>query len=260
MAKYSYLSNSAKLMSVVSAFLFAANALLTIGSFSGNESLSEWGSSLSSLSLYIILALGYVALNGEGVGHKRYRDRKSKKVTGLLKLNLFFCFGLNFLRSGLEFWILTLNGAGGAMARVLMSVVSTVGSYGFFLCVVCLWYLFRDRSQRALLPLEILAFLFGTVYNIYKAFNYAVVKYQIDAFGDSLTELFSQNDLLKILSLFQFLFAVIMFVQVSVHYGKMGDKEQSVLDNNVKELPRARNVYKNEGYGIDTLEDDFLQT
>lgn len=259
MAKFSYLSNSAKLMSVVSVFLFAANALVTIGSFSGIESLSKWGSSLSSLALYLVLVLGYIALNGEGVGHKRYRDRKSKKITGYLKLNLFFCFVMNFAKAGLEFWALSIDDAGGTVARLLMSVVSTVGSYGFFLCLVSLWYIFRDSSQKVLLPLEITSFIFGFLYNLYKIFNYAVVKYDVGIFGSLFTDLFSQNDVLKILCLLQFSFNIIMFVQVYFHCGKLGDKEQAVLDNNTKELPRARNVYKDEGFGIDTLEDDFLQ-
>lgn len=258
MAKNSYLSNSAKLLSIVSAFLFAANALITIGSFSGSESLSEWGTSLSSLALYVVLVLGYVAFNGEGVGHKRYRDRKSKKVTGFLKLNLFFCFILNFAKGGLELLALSFGGAGRTIALLLMSIISTAGSYGFLLCVVSLWYILRDGEHKVLIPLEAIAFFFGLLYNVYKIFNYAVAKYHIRAFGEMFAELFSHNDVLKILCLLQFFFNILMFLQVAVYYGKLGEKEQAVLDKNVKALPRARNVYKDEGFGIDTLEDDFL--
>jgi len=258
MAKSTYFGNSAKLLSVVAALLFAANGFSALGSFFGKESLQSLGTSLSSLVLYVGLILCYVAFNGEGVGHKRYRDRKRKKITGVLKLNLFFCFILNYLKGSLDYTAMSLDGGKGIVARFLMSLVSTVGSYGFLMCAVSFWYIFRDSHKKELLPLEFSAFFFGLLYNLYKLFNYAVGKYQITALGDLFTELFSNNNVLKILCLLQLFFDILMFIQVFLYYKKLGDEEQAVLDNNVKELPRARNVYKDEGYGIDTLEDDFL--
>ena len=76
MAKSSYLSNSAKLLIAVSALLFIANTLLTLGSFAGIQNFTDLGSSLSNTALYIVLIIGFIAFNGEGVGHKRYKDRK----------------------------------------------------------------------------------------------------------------------------------------------------------------------------------------
>ncbi len=258
MAKSSYLANSAKLLCIVSALLFGANALVTIGSFEGYERWAQWGTRLSSLALYVVLVIGYVAFNGEGVGHKRYRDRKSKRVTGFLKFNLFFCFVLNFLKSGLNYAILTLDGVAADIAGFLMSAVSVFGSYVFLLWAVSLWYILRDRSCKNLLPLEIIAFICGILYNVYKLFNYAVVKYRINAFGELFAEIFSDSNTLKILCLLQLFFDILMFLQICFYYGKLGDEEQKVLDSNVRELVKARNVYKEEGYGIDTLEDDFL--
>jgi hypothetical protein len=49
-----------------------------------------------------------------------------------------------------------------------------------------------------------------------------------------------------------------MLVLVSVYYSKKGEGEQKILDENTKELKKARNVLKEEGFGIDTFEDDFL--
>lgn len=258
MAKSSYISNSAKLFSIVASLLFLTNALSAVGSFLHNETLSHWGMSLSSLALYVVLVLGYVALNGEGVGHKRYRDRKSKKITGFFKFNLFFCFVLNFIKGGLTATAYTFSGAGRVVAFAVLSVISTVGSYGFVLCGVSLWYVFRDRAYKKILPVEIAAFVFGVAYNLFKLGNYAFIKYRIPIPPNDITYIFADNDISKILCLLQFAFDIIMFAVVCVFYGKMGDKEQNVLDNNVKELPRARNVYKDEGFGIDTLEDDFL--
>lgn len=258
MAKSSYISNSAKLFSIVAALLFITNGLTAVGSFLRNETLAQWGTSLSSLALYVVLALGYVALNGEGVGHKRYRDRKSKKITGFFKLNLFFCFILNFIKGGLAAAAYTFSGSGRIVAFAVLSLLSTVGSYGFVLCGVSLWYVYRDRAYKKLLPVEIIAFAFGVAYNLFKLGNYAFIKYRIPIPPNTITHIFADNDISRILCLLQFAFDVIMFAVVCIHYGKMGDKEQNILDNNVKELPRARNIYKDEGFGIDTLEDDFL--
>lgn len=258
MAKSTYFSNSAKLLTFAAALLFLTNAFSTMGSFLKNESLADWGSRLSSLALYVVLALGYVAFNGEGVGHKRYRDRKSKKITGYLKLNLVFCFALNFMKNGLNAAVLTTTGAAGIVARVVMSIVSVVGSYGFLLCVVSLWYVIRDRAHKCLLPLELIAFAFGVMYNLYKCFNYLVVKYNVGIIGNTVTELFSNSNVLKILCLLQLGFDVLMLVQVCIYYAKKGEGEQAILDKNEKQLQKACNVYKEEGFGIDTLEDDFL--
>ena len=49
-----------------------------------------------------------------------------------------------------------------------------------------------------------------------------------------------------------------MLVCVTLYYSKKGESEQAVLDKNTIELKKARNVFKEEGFGVDTLEDDFL--
>lgn len=258
MSKSGYISNSAKLMSVVAVLLFAANALIAADSFDIFGNLSQWGTSLTGFTLYAVLIIGFIAFNGEGVGHKRYRDRKSKKVTDRLKLHLFFCFFLNFFKRVMEISVMQSEGARGIFLRFLMSAVSTVGSYGFLLVAVSLWYIFRDGKSKELLPIEITAFVFGIIYNLYKLFNYAVARYGVDVLGDLFIRFFSNNAVLKVLCLLQLLFDILMFVRVCIYYGKIGDAEQKTLDSNIRELPKARNIYKDEGYGIDTLEDDFL--
>lgn len=258
MAKSSYLSNSAKLLIVVCAILLVANALLTIGSFAGNQSFIDLGSNLSNKALYIVLVIGFIAFNGEGVCHKRYRDRKSKKVTSYFKLHLFICFLMNFIKGAFDMYAMSLTGTARTIACFAMSVVSTVITYGFLLCVVSIWYIFRDSSHKKLLPLEALSFFFGLIYNVYKLFNYAVVKYEINLLGSMFSELFGSNDVLRILNLLHLIFNILMLIQVAVYYGKLGEKEQDEIERNAKVLAPARNVYKNEGFGIDTLDDVFL--
>lgn len=258
MAKSSYFSNSAKLLSIVSALLFAANAMVTIGSALSIEILSNLGASLSNFDVYVVFALGYIAFNGEGLGHKRFGDRKRKKSTAFFKLHIVFCFVMNFFKTGIEMVVLSTDGAGGVVARIAMSLVSTAGSYGFLLCAVSFWYIFRDREERRLLPVEATAFALGVLYNGYKALNYAVDKYEIVASGSMLTEVFSNESVMKSLCLLQFAFEIIMFALVAVYYGKRGEKEQEEINEKNKSLPKAKNVYKDEGFGIDTMEDDFL--
>ena len=258
MAKSNYFSNSAKLLSIVSALLFAANAMVTIGSSLSIETLSHLGASLTSFDVYVVFVLGYIAFNGEGIGHKRSGDRKRKKITANFKLHIAFCFVMNFFKTGIERVVLSTDGAGGVVARIAMSLVSTAGSYGFLLCAVSLWYLLRDKQEKRLLPVEAASFAFGVLYNGYKIINYAVDRYGITAFGSAITDAFSNEAAIKLLCLLQFAFNIIMFSVVAVHYGKKGEKEQEAIDEKNKRLPKAKNVYKDEGFGIDTMEDDFL--
>ncbi len=258
MAKSNYFSNSAKLLSIVSALLFAANALVAIGSSLSNETLSDLGSSLTSFDVYVVLVLGYIAFNGEGLGHKRFGDRKRKKATAFFKLHIVFCFIMNFFKSGIEMMAMSTDGAVGVVARIAMSLVSTVGSYGFLLCAASFWYILRDSKEKKLVPVEVVAFAFGVLYNGYKVLNYAVDKYGVTAFGSMFTDIFSNASAMKILCLLQFAFNIIMFSLVAVHYGKKGEKEQEAIDEKNKSLPKAKNVYRDEGFGIDTMEDDFL--
>ncbi len=262
MAKSSYLSNSAKILSVLAGMLLLANTLVAVGSFSGNSNIARWGTSFSNLCLYVVLVMGYVAFNGEAVGHKRNHDRKRKRALGFFKLLLFFCFILRYVKGVPEGLALSVpaESLGGIAARMGVSLMSTVGSFGFLFGALSLWYLIRDKGNLKLMLPELVSVLISLCYNGFKLFNYAVGKYKISAFGDGFSEVFSNNDILQILCIFQFLFNLVMLVCITIYYGKKGDEEQKILDKNVKTLAKARNILKDEGYGIDTLEDDFLLT
>ena len=206
--------------------------------------------------------MGFIAFNGEAVCHKRERDRKKKKLLGFFKLLLLICFLSKYIKVVPENLAMTIpaEALGGILARLGVSLLSTVGSFGFLFGTVSIWYLIRDRENQKLLLPELLAVMVGFVYNTFKFFNYAVGKYGITAFGEGFTAIFSQNSISQILCIFHFLITLIMLIMVTVQYSKMGEGEQQILDKNTKELKKARNVLKEEGYGIDTLEDDFLTT
>ena len=260
MAKSTYLSNSAKLLAVLSGMLLLANVLAAVGSMGNLPDVSRLATSFSSLCLYVVLVVGYVAFNGEAVCHKRYRDRKKKKVLGFFKLLLLLCFLLRYIKAVPENLAMTIpaESLGGILARLGVSLLSTVGSFGFLFGAVSLWYLIRDKENPKLLLPELVSLMISVLYNAFKFFNYAVGKYEITAFGEGFTSIFSQNEISQILCVFQFLLNLIMFVCVIIYYSKKGEGEQQILDKNTKELKKARNVLKEEGFGIDTLEDDFL--
>ena len=260
MAKSTYLSNSAKILAALSGMLLLANILVAVGSIGNLPDVAKLATSFSNLCLYVVLVMGYIAFNGEAVCHKRNRDRKKKKLLGFFKLLLLLCFLLRYIKAVPENLAMTIpaQSFGGIFARLGVSLLSTVGSFGFLFGAVSLWYLIRDRENSKLFLPELVSVMISVLYNAFKFFNYAVGKYEITAFGESFAAIFSQNAISQILCIFQFLFNLIMLVCVAVYYSKKGESEQKILDKNTKELKKSRNVLKEEGFGIDTLEDDFL--
>lgn len=260
MAKSSYLSNAAKILAVLSAMLLLANVLVAVGSIGGISRVSEIATSFSNLCLYVVFVMGYVAFNGEAVCHKRNRERKKKKVLGFLKLLLLLCFVLRYIKTVPENLAMSLPQESflGVSARFGMSLLSTAGSYGFLFGAISVWYFVRDKGNTKLLLPELVSLMISALYNVFKFFNYAVGKYGITVFGESFSAIFSQSEISQILCIFQFFFNLIMLISVAVFYGKKGSEEQKILDENTRELQRARNIYKDVGFGIDTFEDDFL--
>ena len=260
MAKSSYLSNSAKILAVLSGMLLLANILVAVGSIAEIAFVSKLATSFSNLFLYVVLIAGYIAFNGEAVCHKRYRNRKRKRLLGFFKLLLLLCFLLRYIKVVPENLVMTMpaGSSGGIVARFFMSLLSTVGSFGFLFGAISLWYFIRDKEHTRLLLPQLLSLMMSIIYNGFKFMNYAVGKYQIEIFGETISEVFARDEIAQILCIFQFLINLIMLVCVTVYYSKKGESEQEFLDRNTKELKKARIVYSEEGYGIDTFEDDFL--
>lgn len=260
MVKTGYFSNSSKFMAAVSAFLFIANGFVVIGEFT-NDKVSSYATMFSSLSLYVVLILGYVALNGEGLGHKRARDRKSKKATGYLKFLLLFVFLYRFIKAIPEQYAVSFSADSfaGILFRFVASILSTVGSYGFFVAAVSLWYVIRDGENKKLVPIEATAFISGVLYNLFKMFNYAVGKYGVTALGDIFIRIFTDKYILHTLCLLQFFLDTIMFIVVAKYYNGLSIEEEEQNDKSNHQLIPARSVYEPDGFGIDDFEDKFLE-
>lgn len=257
MTKSEYLSNSAKLLAVSSALLLAANFLTSFGG--GSVALAQTGQKLSNVSFYVVMVLGFLAFNGEGIAYKRSREYKSKRFTTVLKLFLVYAFAFRFFKNPVEGALITQGASDftGFMASVFCSLLNTVASYGFLLTLVSLRYVFRDISFKKLFSAEAVSFLVGVVYNAYKLFNYVVVKYDFKGMGEGVSSLFSNDTVLHSLCILQYLANFIMFILVMRHYSVMAVTEQETRKKSQKKLVPAQSIYKSECVGIDTLDDDF---
>ena len=169
MAKSTYLSNSAKILAVLSGMLLVANILIAIGSMGNLPDVSKLATSFSNLCLYVVLVMGYVAFNGEAVGHKRNHDRKKKRVLGFFKLLLFFCFILRYIKNIPEGLAMSVPAGtfGGILARLVISLISTVGSLGFLFGALSLWYVIRDKGNLKLMLPELVSLLISGLYKVF---------------------------------------------------------------------------------------------
>lgn len=259
MVKSDYFSNSAKILAVLSALLLAANVFVIIGD-NTTQSVASYATMFSNLMLYLGLILGYIAFNGEGIGHRNARNRKNKKVTLFLKVILIYAFAQRYFKGTLENIAVSfpVNSVSGTFSRVIMGIISTVGSYGFVMAAVSFWYIIRDGEHKKLLIFEVPAFCAALFYNVFKMFNYTVVKYNATLFGDMFVNLFSNTRIMQVLCILQFAFDVIMFIAVAFFYSKTAIIENDENEKNNRKLARARSVYEPDGFGIDYFEDKYL--
>mgnify|MGYP003291298424 CR=1 FL=1 len=258
MTRSDYLSNSSKLLLICSCLLFVANALVFAGSYSDN--FAHYGESFSTFCFYVVFVLGFLAFNGEGIAYKHSKERRNKKKTVLLKILLLCAFIIRYVKAPIENIVLSVSadGIAGSVLRLLLGVFNTVASYGFLFAMVSLWYIFRDNSLKKLVTFEVVAFVVGLVYNIYKVFNYSVTKYGLVALGDGFIKAFSNESLLYVLCLIEFVLCIIMFVMVLKFYDRQAIVEQEQKAKAVNNMLTARKIYSTDCYGIDTLEDDFF--
>ena len=254
-----YISNSAKMLAGISGLLLIANIIVFIGTL-GNELCIDLGSKLSSLATYIVLVVGFVAFNGEGIGHKRSRNRKAKKSTGYLKLLLIVCFLSIYFKGALSNWAVGFSAdkPAGLLLRFIGSLVYTVTAFSFLFLSVSLWYRLRDNGIRNLSAIEALSFVTASVYSFFKLFNYAVTRFGISFSQPWVNSLFSNSKIAQGLCILQYAVALIMLITVSRHYEKLSEAEEKQNEETNQLLFKARNVYNEKGFGIDTFEDDYL--
>lgn len=258
MTKSEYLSNSAKLLLMGSVLLFAVNLFAFLGDYI--VGFSTISTKLSNFTFYAVLVVGFLAFNGEGIAYKNSRETQKKSKTVILKVLLIFAFFVRFVKTFVENALLSADAESvvGIFSRLISGVFVTVSSYGFLFAVVSLWYIFRDSDEKKLCIVEICAFAFGVIYNVYKVFYYTVSKYGVTAFGELFTNLFSDKTLLNIFCLLQFVFDIIMFAVVKSFYDKKIPDEQDEKKKIARKMLRAKNIYSTDGCGIDTLEDDYF--
>ncbi len=258
MTRAEYLSNASKLLMICSAFLFSVNSLSFIGMYS--DVLSSVTPKLTNICFYVVLVLGFLAFNGEGIAYKHSRQRQYKKITVVLKAILLSAFLIRFIKTPVEGLALGVNhdSAAGALTRLGLGAFNTVASYGFLLTVVALWYLLRDRGTKKLFIPQIFAFASGVLYNTYKVLDYAVTKYGFTYFGDLFNGAFSNPVVLNTLCLVHFLADIIMFAAVLRHYDEKAVTERQEKTEITRRMVTSRKIYTTDRIGLDTLEDDFF--
>ncbi len=259
MTKTGYISNAAKMLAVAASLLLIANIIVFIGDL-GIPFATDIGEKISGLSTYVVLVLCYVALNGEGIGHKRGRNRGAKKKTGYLKLLTVICFVSIYFKGALRGSVMTLSAfeAKGLLARLGLAVVYVVTSYSFLFLAVSFWYIMRDSNFKKLCALEVFCFALSGIYSFYKLFNYAFFKFGMISPWQGFADLFARDRVASVLCILQYAFIVVMLVAASKHYNSLSKKEEVENEKTNKLLFRAKQVYSEKGVGIDTFEDDFL--
>ncbi len=258
MTKSNYLVNSAKLLIACCLILFAANTFVFLG-FLG-ETVLFFGNKLSTFAFYIVLVLGFLAFNGEGISYKKSRNLKRKNHTRLLKALLIFSFLLRYIKMPFESVLLTTDATSfwGGFLRLFLGCFNTAASYGFLFTIVSLWYMKRDKKYKTLYIIELVSFIVGIVSNFYKMLNHTITKYSFAGFSDAFNSAFSNDTVLYVLVLLQFAMNIVMFTFVVKTYNKFLSSEHYEREQEHKKMYFARNIYDTDGFGVDTLEDDYL--
>ncbi len=258
MTRSDYLSNSAKLLMICSAFLFSVNLLSFVSMYAG--ALTNVVAKLTDICFYGMLVLGFLAFNGEGIAYKHARQLKHKRVTAFLKVLLLSAFFIRFIKTPVEGALLSTSAdtVVGALSRLGLGVFNNVSSYGFLLTVVALWCIFRDGINKKLVGFEAVALASGVAYNGFKIFNHAITKYGFNYFGEGLAQFFQNGLILNILCLVHFMADIIMFAMILKHYNAKALVEQNEKIAIVRKMVTSRKIYKTDCFGLDTMEDDYF--
>lgn len=258
MTKSDYLSNSSKLLLFCSCLLFVNSALTILsGTFENVKGLSN---TFTSVCFYGVLVMAFLAFNGEGISYKHTKSTKKRKATVALKFLVVSVFLFRYIKTPVTAFLLGFDVATplGVASRLFMSFINTVASYGFLMTVISLWFIFRDRNVKKLLPADFCALFSGLLYNAFKFINYAIVKYGITVTDNSFSDIFTKDSTLNILGLVQFGFNIVMCIVAFRYFESLIPSEHEEKEMTVKKMLVAKNIYSTDCVGIDTLEDDFF--
>ncbi len=257
MTKSNYLSSAAKYFAIVSALILLPNLFSVLGS---SEQIASLTGKITSLSFYLIIAVTYVALNGEGIAYRKNNMPENLRKIVYLKRYLLFSFLVNFSKNFIEKKVLNFTGSDvvKTLFQFSSSVLFSVASFSFVLTVVLLWYIKRDKKNSILVKIEMVAAAFGFLYNLFKVFNYTVTGYALKIYGETLTNVFSNQSLSSIFCVACCIVFIIAFIVVSKQYDKLSLNEEEERKKLLSLRKTTKDIYKEVGYGIDNVEDDFL--
>ena len=258
MSKNNYISNSARLLSIGAAILFIANVITFLAAVSPwfSENYAVVCAKAPNLAFYSFSIIAFIAFNGEGVGYKRSREAKKKKVTVAFKWYTAFVFAFMFFKTALirKVSATDVASSSGVLARIGLSVLMTVLSFSFLLFFASLWYLKRDKNKKILASAETAALVLSAVYSVYRVMNYITVGYGVASFG-GFGELFSSEMLTHVLCLVQYAAVIIMLALIKVKYADLAAIDEENDEKTKKELINVNSLYENEQYGLDARDD-----
>ena len=225
-----------------------------------SEQIASLTGKITTISFYLIIAVTYVALNGEGIAYRKNNIPENLRKIVYLKRYLLFSVLVNFSKNFIE--RKALNFTGNDWVKMLLqfssSILFSLASFSFMVTVVWLWYIKRDKGISQLFKLEAVAVAFGVLYNIFKVFNHTVIVYDIKIFGRVLTDLFSNQILSGIFCVACCTVFIIAFIVVSKQYDKLSFKEEEERKKLLSLRKSTKDIYNEVGFGIDTVEDDFI--
>lgn len=257
MTKSSYLSSAAKYFAIVSALILLPNLFSMLGTF---EKIAELTGRITGFSFYLIIVLIYVALNGEGIAYRKNRLTEKLRATVYLKRYLLFSVIINFSKNYLERKVFTYSGSNVIRAfwELSSSFLFSVTSFSFVVTVVLIWYLKRDKEIKGLAKIEMTAIISGVIYNLFKALSFPVESYGTKIYGEALIRFFSFQIIGNILCVLCCIVFIITFIVISKKYTSLFEKEEEERKSLLALRKTTKDIYKKDGYGIDSAEDDFI--
>lgn len=257
MTKSNYLSSAAKYFAIVSALILLPNLFSMLGS---SDQVAELAVKITSFSFYLIIALTYIALNGEGIAYRKNNMIEKLKSVVALKRYLLFSVIINFAKNYLERKVVGFSGNNGIklLLQFSTSVLFSVTSFSFVVAVVLIWYLKRDKVISKLFKVEIVAIACGVLYNLFKVFNYTVETYGLKIYGETLTTIFESKMISGCLCVGCCIVFIVVFIVISKYYNTLSLKEEEERKNLLALRKTTVDICKEDGYGIDFVEDDFI--
>lgn len=260
MTKSSYLSSASKYFAIVSGLILLPNLFSLLGNVFVAEQIISLTSKATSFSFYLIIVLSYIALNGEGIAYRKNNLTENLKRIVYLKRYLLFSVVINFSKNFIERKVLSFSGneAFSLILKLSTSLLFSAASFSFLVAVVLIWYFKRDKKIEKLAVIEIPSIAVGFVYNIFKALNYSVSVYGVSVYGKSLSSFFSRSTIEDVLCVICCVVFIVAFIVISKKYDAFFADEEAERKRLLSLRKSTKDIYKEEGYGIDTVEDDFI--